>query len=96
MSLYYGIDMAATGANIKRLRQEYGLTVRDIQEAMGFDVPSAVYKWERGRSLPSLEHLMALSKLFDVRMEDILIWSRSPPGTVTERENRRRGHGKHH
>lgn len=80
VTMYCCIDIAATGVNIKRLRQEHGLTVRDIQEAMSFDVPSAVYKWERGRLLLSLEHLMALSKLFDARIEDILIWSRPPPG----------------
>ena len=79
MTIWYGIDMAATGTNIRRLRQEHGLSVRDIQEAMGFDGPSAVYKWEQGLSLPSIEHMMVLSKLFDMRMEDILIWSHPPP-----------------
>ena len=77
--MYYGIDMAATGENISRLRKEAGLSVRDIQEAMGFTAPNAVYKWERGESLPALENLMALSQLFGVRMEEILIWSHPPP-----------------
>ena len=80
MTMYFCIDMAATGDNIRRLRQEHGLSVRDIQEAMGFEDGSSVYKWERGRSLPSVEHLLALGELFDMRMEDILIWSRPPPG----------------
>ena len=95
MTMYYGVDMAATGANIKRLRQERGLSARDIQDAMGFDSPSAVYKWERGRSLPSLEHLMVLSKLFGIRIEDILIWSH-PPLAEDEGEYRRCSHGEHH
>ena len=30
------IDLAATGRNIKRLRLEAGLTVRDLQEKLGF------------------------------------------------------------
>ena len=79
MSIWYGIDMAATGANIRRLRQEHGLSVRDIQEVMGFEDGSSVYKWEQGRTIPSIEHMMALSRLFDMRMEDILIWSHPPP-----------------
>ena len=79
MTMYCCIDMAATGAHIRRLRQEHGLSVRDILDIMGFEDGSSVYKWERGRSLPSIEHLLALSKLFDMRMEDILIWSHPPP-----------------
>ncbi len=79
MTIYYGVNMLATGANIRQLRRKKGLSVRDIQEAMGFDSPSAVYKWEWGKALPSIEHLMTLSWLFDMRMEDILIWSHPPP-----------------
>ena len=78
-TMYYGIDVEATGQNIARLRKAAGLSVRDIQAAMGFTAPNAVYKWERGKSIPALEHLMVLSKLFGVKMEDILIWSRPPP-----------------
>ena len=77
--LYYGIDMKATGENISRLRKAKGLTVKDVQNYMGFEQPQAVYKWERGETIPSLERLMALSRIFDVRMEDILIWRRPLP-----------------
>lgn len=93
MTMYFCIDMPATGANIRRLRQEHGLSVGDIQEVMGFDSPSAVYKWERGLSLPSIEHMMVLSKLFDMRMEDILIWSHPPPCGGTGIGRRRYGNG---
>ena len=47
------IDLAATGNNIRRLRIERGLTVRDIQSYFGFEEPRAVYKWQNGESLPS-------------------------------------------
>ena len=36
------IDLAATGNNIRRLRIERGLTVRDIQSYFGFEEPRAV------------------------------------------------------
>lgn len=64
--LYYGIDMKATGENISRLWKAKGLTIKDIQYTMGFEQPRAVYKWECGETIPSLEHLMALSRIFDV------------------------------
>lgn len=73
--LYYNIDLEATGENISRLRKVRGMTVRDIQFYMGLEMPRVVYKWERGQSLPSLEHLMALGRLFDLRIEEILVWN---------------------
>ena len=42
------IDMEATGRNITRLRQQAGLTVRDLQEIFGFTTPQAIYKWQHG------------------------------------------------
>ena len=37
------IDLTATGANIRRLRLERGLTVRDLQRYFGFEQPQAIY-----------------------------------------------------
>lgn len=54
------IDLVATGNNIRRLRIERGLTVRDIQSYFGFEEPRAVYKWQNGESLPTVDNLYAL------------------------------------
>ncbi len=70
------IDPVATGANIMRLRRERGLTVRDLQRFFGFEEPQAIYKWQRGQSLPSVDNLYALSALFGVPMNEILVSSR--------------------
>lgn len=70
---YPRINMRATGANIKRLRKERGITVQQIADFMGFTEPVAVYKWQRGDSLPSTDNLLALSKLMKCSMEDILV-----------------------
>ena len=67
------IDPAATGRNIMRLRLEQGLTVRDVQVFFGFEEPQAIYKWQSGKSLPTVDNLYALSILLNVTMEDILI-----------------------
>jgi len=73
---YPVIDTLATGARIKALRLERGLTVKEIQKALGFDEPQAVYKWERGGSLPSTDNLLALSLLLEVPIEEILVYTR--------------------
>ena len=81
------IDPVATGANICRLRKDRGLTVRDLQHYFGFEEPQAIYKWQRGQSLPSVDNLYALSALLQVPMNELssllrisfLLSSRQPP-----------------
>lgn len=67
------IDPVATGENILRLRKERGLSVRDLQNFFGFEEPQAIYKWQYGKTLPSVDNLYALSSLLDVPMNDILV-----------------------
>ena len=67
------INMAATGANILRLRKERNLSVTDMQAYFGFDAPQAIYKWQRGQTLPSTDNLLALAFLFDVPLDEILV-----------------------
>ena len=67
------IDPVATGANIVRLRKERGLTVRDLQSYFGFEEPQAIYKWQRGQSLPTVDNLYALGALLDLSMDEILV-----------------------
>ena len=60
------IDLVATGDNIRRLRMERGMTVRDLQNYFGFEEPRAIYKWQKGESLPTVDNLYALGALFEV------------------------------
>lgn len=46
--IYLSIQQKETGSRIKSLLRESGYTVRDIQNAMGFENPQAVYKWISG------------------------------------------------
>ncbi len=75
MQCYPVIDLSATGANIERLRKARGLSVRDLQDYFGFEAPQAIYKWQRGQSLPTVDNLYALSALLHVPMETILVSS---------------------
>ena len=63
------IDPIATGENIMRLRKAKGLSVRDLQSWFGFEEPQAIYKWQKGKSLPTVDNLYALGALLDVPME---------------------------
>ena len=67
------IDMIKTGQNIKKLRKEMGLSVRDLQIVFGFTTPQAIYKWQHGDCMPSIDNLLVLATIFQVHMEDILV-----------------------
>ena len=67
------IDMTATGVNITRLRINAGLTVRDLQAIFGFSTPQAIYKWQRGDAMPTLDNMLVLATVFGVTIDDILV-----------------------
>ena len=72
------IDLKATGRRIFRLRRERFLTVRDLQDYLGFEKPQAIYSWQDGSNLPSVDNLLALSKLFNVPIESIIVEKKIP------------------
>lgn len=67
------IDMVATGQNIAELREGAGFSVRQLQLVMGFSTPQAIYKWQRGESMPSLDNLTVLAAVLKVKLDDIII-----------------------
>ena len=71
--MYLSIRQKETGNNIRKLLSENGYTVKDVQNAMGFENPQAVYKWISGKSLPSLDNIVILSRLLHTSIEDILV-----------------------
>ena len=70
---YPTIDMVGTGENIMRLRIQNGYSVKDIQDVFGFTTPQAIYKWQHGAAMPTIDNLIVLAALFHVPMEDILV-----------------------
>lgn len=74
MNILPVINMTATGNNITRLRKNAGLSVRDLQDIFGFSTPQAIYKWQRGTAMPTVDNLVVLASVFGVRIDDILIY----------------------
>lgn len=67
------IDMAETGRNIIRLREQTGLSVKDLAQIFGFATPQAIYKWQHGTAMPTLDNLVVLAAVFGVAMDDIVV-----------------------
>lgn len=70
---YPVIDQEKTGLALKRFCRARGLSVRDIQRYLGLASVQSVYDWFHAKSLPTVDNLLALSKLFEVPMEDLLV-----------------------
>ena len=67
------IDMVATGKNITRLREAAGLTVKDLQDIFGFATPQAIYKWQHGAAMPTIDNLVVLAAVLAVTMDEIIV-----------------------
>ena len=67
------VNMKQTGQNISMLREQRGISVRQLQNMMGFATPQAIYKWQHGESLPTVDNLVALSAIFAVPIDAILV-----------------------
>lgn len=67
------VNMAMTGENIRAMRRACGLSVKDLQQIFGFGTPQAIYKWQQGTALPTVDNLVLLASVFEVPMEKILV-----------------------
>jgi len=68
------IDINATGKNIKKMMIDHGMTVKDMQKVFGFTTGQAIYKWFHGKSLPTIDNMVVIAKMFNVKIDDIIIF----------------------
>lgn len=77
------IDMARTGANITKIRSEAGISVKQLQAILGFATPQAIYKWQQGKTLPTIDNLAVLASVCGVRMDDVIVFRDPLPNSIT-------------
>jgi len=66
------VNLKQTVQNIYLLREQSGISVKELQLLLGFATPQAIYKWQHGDSLPTVDNLVALSAIFSVPIDSIL------------------------
>lgn len=71
--MYDNIDMKRTGVLLKSKIEQAGYSVKDIQNMLHLSCPQPIYRWYKGKILPSVDHLFVLSRLLKVHMEDLLV-----------------------
>lgn len=73
------------GATIRKARQERGMTLKQVAEAIGVSYP-AVQQWETGKTSPSTDNLLRLQSILNAdliggRVFDVV--RRAPPSSAT-------------
>ena len=76
--MYQPIDQVKTGIKIKTMLEKAGYDVKYIQAYLHISCPQSIYRWFKGKILPSVDHLCALSRLLGVHMEDLLVLKDKP------------------
>ena len=66
------VDMIATGKRIKAMRVAKGMTVKDVQEIFGFGSANTIYKWQNGESMPTIDNMVVLAKIFETTIDAII------------------------
>ena len=59
-----------------KLRKAAGLSVREMQNIFGFTTPQAIYKWQHGTAMPTIDNLVVLAAVLDVMIDEILVVQR--------------------
>lgn len=77
------INMVQTGQKIEFLRKEAGLSVKELQEIFGFGTPQAIYKWQHGSAMPSLDNLLILASVLGVTMDEIIVTDEIPTSGIS-------------
>ena len=70
------LDMVKTGENIKNIMLTKRLTVKDIQTCLKLSTPQSIYHWFDGSSMPTIDNLYALSDLFCMPVDMMLVGNR--------------------
>ena len=79
------IDKRATGINLRKLMDEREIAVKDVQKFLVLGCVQSVYRWLDGVSMPTIDHLYALSELLQVSIDAIVCGNRKthvPVSTV--------------
>lgn len=70
------IDTKKTGIRLRRIMDERGFTVKDVQQYLELASVQSVYHWLNGQSMPTIDNLYALSELFRMPIDDMICGNR--------------------
>ena len=71
--------MDKTGQKIAKECRQQGITIKDLQTLFGFAAPNAIYRWLRGETLPTVDHLVILAHALKVPVDELLVLKGKEP-----------------
>ncbi len=71
------INKQETGINLRRIMDERGMTVKDVQKYLELGSVQSIYHWLNGISMPTIDNLYALSALFQLPIDELVCGNRS-------------------
>lgn len=73
------IDVPATSKNLKKIRENHGISVAELQQLLEMTNPQSIYTWEDSGSkyLPRLDNLVILSKIYKVSIDELIVLKES-------------------
>lgn len=75
--MYPIINMKATGIRLRQIMDRKNITVKDIQQYLNLSCVQSIYRWLGGYSMPTVDHLYALSGLFQVPIDYLIVGNRT-------------------
>ena len=70
---YTQIDIVLTGRKIHSVLLENGCKVRQLQEILKLSCTQPIYRWINGKTLPTVDNLYMMHRVFGMHMEDMLV-----------------------
>lgn len=78
------IDQYATAKKIRRYMERAGLKPADIQRCLRLSCVQTVYRWLDGTNIPTVDHLYALSRIFRIRTDDMIVFTAHDSEVIPE------------
>ena len=72
-NIFTTLDAVLTGRKFHNAIKQSGYSIRELQEMLGLSCPQPIYRWIKGRTMPSIDNLYMLSRILGVPMEDLLV-----------------------
>ena len=66
------LDNIGTGLRIKQIMKEKNVGIRDVSRVLNISF-QAVYRWQKGEVLPTLNNLFMLAQILGTNVDDLLV-----------------------
>jgi len=67
------IDVKATGRNICSRLEAHEILKSELRLYLGYTSAEAIYRWPKGKNLPTLQNFYAISRILGVSINDLLV-----------------------